>query len=55
MLEQAVSEAQASESCVSTIQQWIQRVDGILNDFIENDTTMEDVPHDFQVIDPVFV
>lgn len=53
-LEQAVKEAQSSESQVSCLQQWIFRVDGILNDFIENDTTIEDVPHDFQKLQEEF-
>lgn len=49
MLEKAVTEAQSSESRVSNLQQWIYHVDRLLNDFYENDTTIEDVPHDFQV------
>ncbi|XP_029733075.2 dystrophin, isoforms A/C/F/G/H isoform X10 [Aedes albopictus] len=53
-LEQAVKEAQSSESQVSCLQQWIFRVDGILSDFIENDTTIEDVPHDFQKLQEEF-
>ncbi|XP_058831030.1 dystrophin, isoforms A/C/F/G/H isoform X2 [Topomyia yanbarensis] len=53
-LEQAVKEAQSSESQVSCLQQWIFRVDGILNDFIENDTTIDDVPHDFQKLQEEF-
>lgn len=50
LLEQAVSEAQTSESQVTDLQQWIFRVDDLLNDFIEHDTTFECLPHDFQVI-----
>lgn len=50
ILEKAVSEAQSSESQVSDLQQWIFRVDDLLNDFIEHDTTFPDLPHDFQVI-----
>lgn len=50
ILEKAVSEAQTSESQVTNIQQWIFRVDDLLNDFIEHDTTFECLPHDFQVI-----
>ncbi|CRK92206.1 CLUMA_CG005754, isoform A [Clunio marinus] len=48
ILEKAVSEAQLSESQVSDLQQWIFRVDDLLNDFIEHDTTFECLPHDFQ-------
>ncbi|KAG5680611.1 hypothetical protein PVAND_010105 [Polypedilum vanderplanki] len=48
ILEQAVSEAQTSESQVTELQQWIFRVDDLLNDFIEHDTTFECLPHDFQ-------
>lgn len=48
ILEQAVSEAQTSESRVSNLQHWIYKVDEILNDYIGSDTTMEDIPHDFQ-------
>lgn len=54
ILEEAVSEAQSSESQVTDLQQWIFRVDDLLNDFIEHDTTFECLPHDFQVIN-VFV
>lgn len=50
ILEEAVSEAQSSESQVTDLQQWIFRVDDLLNDFIEHDTTFECLPHDFQVI-----
>lgn len=50
ILEKAVSEAQTSESQVSELQQWIFRVDELLNDYIEHDTTFECLPHDFQVI-----
>lgn len=50
ILEKAVSEAQSSESQVSELQQWIFRVDDLLNDYIEHDTTFECLPHDFQVI-----
>lgn len=49
MLQRAVSEAQTSETRVSTMQQWICRVDGVLKEHLENDTTMDDLPHDFQV------
>lgn len=49
ILEQAVSEAQTSESQVTELQQWIFKVDDLLNDFIEHDTTFECLPHDFQV------
>lgn len=50
MLEQAVSEAQTSESRVTTLQHWISRVDNMLKEHEENDTTMDDLPHDFQVV-----
>lgn len=50
MLEKAVSEAQSSESRVQNFQNWIYRVDELLNDHLDNDTTMEDLPHDFQVL-----
>lgn len=50
ILEKSVSEAQSSESQVSELQQWIFRVDDLLNDYIEHDTTFECLPHDFQVI-----
>lgn len=49
MLEKAVTEAQTSESRVSNLQLWIYQVDRMLNEFYENDTTIEDLPHDFQV------
>jgi hypothetical protein len=49
ILEKAVSEAQSSESQVTDLQAWIFRVDDLLNDFIEHDTTFECLPHDFQV------
>lgn len=49
MLSEAVSVAQTSESRVSALQDWINRVDDLLKEYIENDTTMEDLPHDFQV------
>ncbi|XP_055693426.1 dystrophin, isoforms A/C/F/G/H isoform X2 [Lutzomyia longipalpis] len=48
MLEQAVNEAQTSEGRVSNLQLWIFKVDEILTEHIENDITMEDLPHDFQ-------
>lgn len=35
---------------MSELQQWIFRVDDLLNDYIEHDTTFECLPHDFQVI-----
>lgn len=50
VLEKAVSEAQTSESRITTLQQWIRRVDDILKEHEENDTTMDDLPHDFQVV-----
>lgn len=50
-----MSEAQTSESQVSELQQWIFRVDDLLNDYIEHDTTFECLPHDFQVISPLNV
>lgn len=49
MLEKAVSEAQSSESRIQTFQHWISRVEDLLNEHLDNDTTMEDLPHDFQV------
>lgn len=49
MLEQAVSQAQHSESRVTNFQNWVQRTDEALNEHLENDTTMDDLPHDFQV------
>lgn len=49
MLETAVSEAQTSESRIQNFQHWINRVDELLNEHLDNDTTMEDLPHDFQV------
>lgn len=49
MLEKAVSEAQSSESRVQNFQHWICRVDELLNEHLDSDTTMEDLPHDFQV------
>lgn len=54
MLQRAVSEAQTSETRVSTMQQWISRVDSVLKEHLENDTTMEDLPHDFQVCILIF-
>lgn len=50
ILEKAVSEAQSSESRVQNFQNWIYRVDELLSDHLDNDTTMEDLPHDFQVL-----
>lgn len=50
MLEKAVSEAQTSESRISSLQIWIARVDDVLKEHQENDTTMDDLPHDFQVV-----
>lgn len=55
MLQRAVSEAQTSETRVSTMQQWISRVDSVLKEHLENDTTMEDLPHDFQVFDKLCI
>lgn len=49
MLEKAVSEAQSSESRVQNFQHWIYHVDELLNEHLDNDTTMDDLPHDFQV------
>lgn len=49
MLEKAVSEAQSSESRVQNFQQWIYHVDELLNEHLDNDTTVDDLPHDFQV------
>jgi hypothetical protein len=49
VLEDSVSEAQTSENQVSDLQNWIFKVDDLLNDFIEHDTTFECLPHDFQV------
>lgn len=50
MLEQSVSEAQTSESRVSNLQNWISHVDEVLSEHLENDITLEDLPHDFQVV-----
>jgi hypothetical protein len=49
MLERSVSEAQGHESRVSNLQNWIETVNELLNDFIEHEIEHEDVPHDFQV------
>lgn len=49
MLEKAVSEAQSSESRIQNFQHWIHHVDELLNEHLDNDTTMDDLPHDFQV------
>lgn len=49
VLEQAVSEAQNSESRITNFQNWIHRTDESLHEHLENDTTMDDLPHDFQV------
>jgi hypothetical protein len=49
VLEDSVSEAQTSENQVQDLQNWIFKVDDLLNDFIEHDTTFECLPHDFQV------
>ncbi|KAL1375898.1 hypothetical protein pipiens_017210, partial [Culex pipiens pipiens] len=54
MLELAVKEAQSSERQVICLQQWIFRIESILNEFLENDTTVEDVPHDFQKLQDEF-
>ena len=50
MLEKAVSEAQTSESRISSLQIWIARVDDVLKEHQENDTKMDDLPHDLQVV-----
>lgn len=49
MLEKAVSEAQSSESRVQNFQHWIYHVNELLNEHLDNDTTADDLPHDFQV------
>lgn len=49
MLEKAVSEAQSSESRVQNFQRWICHVDQLLNEHLDNDTTIDDLPHNFQV------
>lgn len=49
MLEKAISEAQTSEIRIQNFQEWISHVDELLNEYLDNDTTMEDLPHDFQV------
>lgn len=49
MLEKAISEAQSSESRIQNFQQWINHVDELLNEYLDNDTTLDDLPHDFQV------
>uniref|UniRef100_A0A336KZ29 CSON001198 protein n=1 Tax=Culicoides sonorensis TaxID=179676 RepID=A0A336KZ29_CULSO len=54
ILEKAITEAQSSESRVSNFQKWINHVDQMLNEFYENDTTIEDVPHDFQRLNEEF-
>lgn len=54
MLSEAVSEAQTSESRVSGLQDWINRVDELLKEYLENDTSIEDLPHDFQVRNFIF-
>lgn len=48
MLETAVAKAQMSEMHINELQHWIFKADELLNDFIDNDTTIQDVPHDFQ-------
>lgn len=40
-LEKAVTKAQTSETKIIELQQWLYRVDDMLNDFIENDTTVQ--------------
>lgn len=50
ILELACTEAQSLENQVHSLQQWIDDVDLKLNDFLNNDTTMDDLPDDFQVI-----
>lgn len=49
VLEKAVSEAQSSESRVQNFQHWIYHVNELLNEHLDNDTTVDDLPHDFQV------
>lgn len=49
MLERAVSEAQTSEKRITNLHTWIERVDEMLKEHEDNDTTMDDLPHDFQV------
>lgn len=44
-----VSEAEKSEKCVTILERWLTRVDEILSEHLENDVTVEDLPHDFQV------
>lgn len=46
----AVSEAQTSEKRITNLHTWIARVEDILKEHEDNDTTMDDLPHDFQVI-----
>lgn len=49
MLEMAVSEAQTSEKRITNLHNWIARVEDVLKEHEDNDTTMDDLPHDFQV------
>lgn len=49
VLDNAAKEAQSSESKVSYLQDWIAKVDVILDNHLENDVGIEDLPHDFQV------
>ncbi|XP_055384433.1 dystrophin, isoforms A/C/F/G/H-like [Condylostylus longicornis] len=48
ILELEVTEAERSEECVSKLEKWLSRVDEILSEHLENDVTIEDLPHDFQ-------
>ncbi|XP_037924847.1 dystrophin, isoforms A/C/F/G/H isoform X5 [Hermetia illucens] len=48
ILEMEVSEAEKSEKCVTILERWLTRVDEILSEHLENDVTVEDLPHDFQ-------
>ncbi|XP_055627609.1 dystrophin, isoforms A/C/F/G/H isoform X2 [Toxorhynchites rutilus septentrionalis] len=53
-LEQAVKEAQTSEGQVSSLQQWLFRMNEIFNDLTGDDTSSEDVSNDFQKLQEEF-
>ncbi|XP_055309630.1 dystrophin, isoforms A/C/F/G/H-like, partial [Sitodiplosis mosellana] len=48
MLEGLITEAQTSERRIQNFQHWIKNVAELLNEHLDNDTTANDLPHDFQ-------
>ncbi|XP_067614346.1 dystrophin, isoforms A/C/F/G/H isoform X3 [Eurosta solidaginis] len=48
ILEKEVSEAERSEKSIVQFEAWLNGVDEILSEHLENDVTIEDLPDDFQ-------